>query len=980
MGDMVAEFDWAETPLGPIESWPESLTTTVGIMLHSKQPMFLWWGPELIQIYNDAYVPSFGVGKHPRALGQRGRECWVEIWPIIGPQIDDVLTQGKACWFEDALVPIFRNGKIEDVYWTYGYSPVFDEAGTIAGVMVICSETTARVQANANKEATRVLVEQERERLLRFFSQAPTGICLLRGPDFVFEFANHQYERLVGRRDLVGKALLDALPELRGKGFDDLLRRVVETQEPYYGHEVFVQLAREADEGRETLEDVYCTFIYSPMRTIDGTVDGVSVFALDVTGLVVARKEVEQLAAKVQKSEGELRALAESMPQLAWSAGPDGVIDWYNRRWYDYTGKDPASAEEWNWHQVHDPEVLPEVTRRWQQAITTGDDFEMEIPLRRSDGVFRWHLARAVALKDETGAVTRWFGTNTDVDDFKRLEAESARLLEAAQRDRRAAEAASLAKDEFLTTASHELRTPLNAILGWARLLRAGQLDPSAYLRGIESIERNAAAQVRLVEDILDGARVITGKLRLEIRPLDLTQLVRAALDAVRPAAEAKSITLSTELDPLATRISGDPERLQQVIWNLCNNAIKFTPKGGSVTVRLKRDGTDVELTVKDTGLGIAPEFLPHVFERFRQGEGSTTRRFGGLGLGLALVRHFVEAHGGSVSAESDGTGEGATFRVRVPMQAVLQPTSPSDRPSPDRSFAVSPQNSDLSGIRVLVVDDETDARDLVATVLRGRGADVRLAGDADEALTELGKEMPDVLLSDVGMPKVSGYDLIKRIRSEFGAEGAELPAIALTAYAREEDRRLAVEAGFHDHIPKPVEPADMIRIVATSARARPNPSRAAPEAGPRADILFKASQILQVGGVSEFLKFINSRTAHRYTAICRFKGSVLEGLHLYDAETLSLRDGATMHLPDTYCSIVGETDRSFTTADTRRDERLRKHGARDAVVSYCGVPIRATTGEPLGTLCHFDLIPCDVPTVEIPLMEATARLLTPYL
>ncbi|HVW29987.1 MAG TPA: ATP-binding protein [Polyangiaceae bacterium] len=700
MAELVRAFDWSATALGPIDSWPGCLTTMVGVMLHSRQPMFLWWGSELIQIYNDAYVPSFGVGKHPRALGQRGRDCWQEIWPIIGPQIDDVLQRGKPCWFEDALVPIFRNGAIEDVYWTYGYSPVFDEAGRIAGVLVICNETTARVQATAAKEAARALVDHERERILRFFSQAPAGICLLRGPDFVFEFANEQYQRLVGRTDIVGKPLLEALPELVGQGFDDVLRQVVQSNETFFGHEVQVKLARER-RAPQSLSDVYCTFIYSPMRDVNGAVEGVSVFALDVTPQVLARQKLEALASQLQRSAAERNA-----------------------------------------------------------------------------------------------------------------------LLATAQRERENAEHANRAKDEFLTTASHELRTPLTAILGWARLLRAGHLDPSGYLRGVETIERNALAQVRLIEDILDGSRIITGKLRLETRPLDLRRLVQAAVETVRPAADAKNIALCSEVDETAVHVVGDPERLQQVVWNLCNNAIKFTPKGGAVSVRLRRIGTDVELEVSDNGQGIAPDFLPHVFERFRQGEGSTTRRYGGLGLGLALVRHLIEAHGGSVSAESAGVGCGATFTARIPVQATFRKVE-SEPPAANRDVAATPLVVDLTGVSVLVVDDDPDSRALVATVLRGSGADVTTATNAMDALHHLSRAMPTLLLSDVGMPETDGYELMRRVRTELGAAGAAVPAIALTAYAREEDRRLAISAGFNHHVAKPVEPAALLRIVAGAAANR---------------------------------------------------------------------------------------------------------------------------------------------------------------
>jgi PAS domain S-box-containing protein len=550
-------------------------------------------------------------------------------------------------------------------------------------------------------------------------------------------------------------------------------------------------------------------------------------YTRDVTAQVLARGEVDALAAELQKREAEFRTLVESIPQLAWSATPDGSIDWFNRRWYQYTGTSLEDVEGWRWQHLVQPSFRSDVVQRWQAALTEGSSFEMEFPLRRADGAFRWHLTQALPLRDPVGRILRWFGTNTDIDDTKRVEAEREALLESAQREKRNAEAANRTKDEFLITASHELRTPLGAILGWARLLRAGKLDPSGYLRGIETIERNAQVQVRLIEDILDGSRIITGNLRLEIRRLDFTQVVHAALEAVMPAADAKGISVALELDPSASIIAGDPERLQQVVWNLVNNAIKFTPKAGHVSIRLKRVDSDIELEVSDSGQGIAADFLPHVFDRFRQAEGTTTRRHGGLGLGLALVRYLVEAHGGRVSAASPGPGLGATFRAWFPVQAVVvaQEMEPASRESMP-SAAPDTSSVDLAGINVLVVDDEADARDLVATVLRGAGAEVTVAASAAEALRLLATSFPMVLVSDVGMPEVDGYDLIRRVRSQFDANGSNLPAVALTAYAREEDRRLALAAGFDRHVAKPVEPAELVRIVARVHAQRPRRAR----------------------------------------------------------------------------------------------------------------------------------------------------------
>ena len=385
------------------------------------------------------------------------------------------------------------------------------------------------------------------------------------------------------------------------------------------------------------------------------------------------------------------------------------------------------------------------------------------------------------------------------------------------------AEAASCAKDEFLAMLSHELRTPLTAILGWARMLSAGQLDETNTARALETIERNAKAQSQLIEDILDVSRVITGKLRLEVQPIDLAAVIESAANGVLPAADSKGIRLQRVLDSGAGLVSGDPARLQQIVWNLLSNAIKFTPKGGRVQIRLERINSHVEIIVTDTGQGVSPDILPFIFERFRQADSTTTRAHSGLGLGLAIVRHLVEMHGGTVEAESGGAGQGATFTVKLPLMVVrsldirrardaerVHPTASGDMP-----FNCPPE---LDGLRVLVVDDEEDTRVLLRMVLERCGASVTAVSSAQEALAALKQSRPDVLVSDLGMPEEDGYSLIKKVRALSAEDGGQTPAAALTAYARVEDRLKVLNSGFQIHIPKPVEPIELVTVVANLA------------------------------------------------------------------------------------------------------------------------------------------------------------------
>lgn len=402
-----------------------------------------------------------------------------------------------------------------------------------------------------------------------------------------------------------------------------------------------------------------------------------------------------------------------------------------------------------------------------------------------------------------------------------RTEAEKA----AADNERlyRQAQEASQLKEEFLATVSHELRNPLNAILGWSRMLRSGQVPENEVSKALETIERNARAQAQLIDDLLDVSRIITGKLRMDVRPADPNLFIEAAIDAVKPAAEAKGVRLQKIMDTSAVSVPGDPIRLQQVVWNLLSNAIKFTSRGGRVQVLLERVNSHVQIVVSDTGEGIPPEFLPHVFDRFRQADQRTTRQHGGMGLGLAIVKNLVELHGGSVRAASAGNGEGATFTVRLPVVPVYQVDPDGGRVHPSaRDLLPQPECADrLDGIAILVVDDEPDTRDLLKAGLERCGAQVMLAASAAEAFGAIEVQIPDVLISDIGMPDEDGYDLIRKLRLLPDEKGGKIQAIALTAYARVDDRLRALRSGYQMHVPKPVELAELVAVADSLVKRR---------------------------------------------------------------------------------------------------------------------------------------------------------------
>jgi PAS domain S-box-containing protein len=534
------------------------------------------------------------------------------------------------------------------------------------------------------------------------------------------------------------------------------------------------------------------------------------------------------------RTEERFRALLDSMPLCVWALGADGTPSYANRSWLEYAGADagaqgPLAA-------LH-PEDEAAVRTDVQTALRRGEPIELEYRLRSArDGSYRWHAVRFLPQRDPEGVVSGWIGTATDIENFKRTQDAHAELAVKEREAREAAEAANRAKDEFLATLSHELRTPLNAMVGWTHMLRSRTLSPEKEQKALETIERNARAQAELIEDILDVSRIIAGKLRIEIHPVDLQSIVEVAVDAVRPAAESKGITLDRRVGTLPDRFVGDAGRLQQAIWNLLSNAIKFTPAGGRVQLDVASDGKQVVIEVRDTGCGIATDFMPFVFDRFRQLDSSSRRTHGGLGIGLAIVRHIVELHGGTVTCDSAGTDHGSTFALRLPIRA--QEAWPSAvAPEVRKAGAVRPSSDelvDLSGIKVLLVDDEPDARELLTEVLQQCGAVVIATHSADEAVRLIPREHPAVLLSDIGLPGEDGYKLISRVRALPPEDGGNLPAAAITAYARSDDARRALAAGYQRHAPKPIQPTTLAALVAGLAQMHPHAPDSAEEKPPR--------------------------------------------------------------------------------------------------------------------------------------------------
>ncbi|MBG1245083.1 hybrid sensor histidine kinase/response regulator, partial [Nostoc sp. NZL] len=532
---------------------------------------------------------------------------------------------------------------------------------------------------------------------------------------------------------------------------------------------------------------------------------GVSIFVTDISD----RKQAEKA---LRESEEQFRNMADNAPFMVWVTDTNSYCTYLSKSWYEFTGQSEEIGLGFGWLNAVHPEDYNQVKNVFLEANRRYEDFRIEYRLRRKDSEYRWVIDAANPWFGVDGQFKGYIGSVIDITERKIAEAERDRLLQLEQAARTEAETANRIKDEFLAVLSHELRSPLNPILGWARLLQTREFDAAAVKKAIATIERNAQLQAQLIEDLLDVSRILQGKLNLNMFPVNLVLVIEGALETVRLAAEAKNIQIKTMLDASFGQVLGDSGRLQQVIWNLLSNAVKFTPEGGKIAIQLERVDTQAQITVSDTGKGISPEFLPHVFEYFRQADSTTTRRFGGLGLGLAIVRHLIELHGGTIWAESLGEGQGAIFTARIPL--IKKKLTLKQQIIP--TLNASPTTEILAGIQILVVDDDDDTREFHTFVLEQAGARVTAVASAKEALQVLAESEPEILLSDIGMPETDGYMLMRQVKTLQALQAKQIPAIALTAYAGEINQQQALESGFQKHMSKPVEPEELVKAIAT--------------------------------------------------------------------------------------------------------------------------------------------------------------------
>ena len=948
MGALIRAYPWRQSSFGSLSEWPSGLLTAVSICLNARFPMVIWWGDEFRLLYNDAFQPILG-DRHPQALGQPAAAVFTESWHVIGPQLTELVATKTANRMEDLLIPVFRAGYLEESYYTYSYSPLLDEEGTVNGVFTVIVETTKQIlsdrrlaaltelssrlgDAKTVDEVYRVTFEilarnpadipfaalyqlntAKTQAVLR--AQTPIEGGTLSLPLVVnmaeadpWQFESVLYaqsaltlEDLSGRFDavptgtfalpvsqarilpvralrrknltrllIVGinpacpldddySAFLDLIAERMASAITNTNSRIAEqalkvSEEKLKSfvdaNVVGILLGTVAGSIQEANEEMLRIIGYSRedlrrgLRWIDITPpeylprdqraireakktgacspyekeyvrkDGNRVPVLIGFSLVgEARQEVvafvldvsdrKRAQESLRQREAELSVVTNTVPVMISFVDAEQRYRFNNRGYEEWFGLSAAEMSGRHLREVMS-ESEYEAIRPYVERVLAGEQVAYENQVFSRDGKPYYLSATYVPRFNQAGDVEGFVTLISDVTDRRRIEIEREQLLQSEKAAREAAERANRIKDEFLAVVSHELRTPLSPIVGWSQLLKRGKLSAEKTAVALDTIERNAKLQVQLIGDLLDISRVLRGKMTLVKSRVDLRDVIAAALDTVRLAAETKAIEIELTLSPCL--VVGDTGRLQQVVWNLLSNAVKFTPEAGKVSVTLSAADKQAKIRVADTGKGISADFLPYVFEHFRQEDYSTTRQFGGLGLGLAITRQLVEMHGGRIEVESAGEDRGAAFTVTIPLAS----------PASDLS-SVSPlikAKDDLTDVHLLIVDDEVDSQEITAFVLEQAHATVTIASSGAEALREIEQSVPDVLISDIGMPDMDGYALMRQIRQRPAEKGGELLAIALTAYAGESDFKQAIAAGFHRHLAKPIDPTELIATV----------------------------------------------------------------------------------------------------------------------------------------------------------------------
>ncbi len=783
-GAIVRSIDWAKTPLGAIDTWPASLKALVGMVLHAEHPMLLWWGSELRQFYNDSYIPSLGA-KHPAAMGERG--------------------DGKPIEAEDQLVSIVRNGRIEDVYWTYSYSPVFDESESVAGMLVVCTETTSRVLAERRHRAVQLLAKQTSlatthdevlNALRALFDETKDDV------PFVLVYAVDERGELIIRSSI-------GMTEDRTRAIDTMVRPLLSTaasQAPVAIDASSCAYVASIDDGKNTRVG-YAVFGLSPRRAFDDAYRAFLQQLIDQVSMARRRIEIDRTKQALVEERNSL--LLQAPIATALLRGPTHIFEVVNPLFCRMVNRTDLVGKAY-------VEAFPEVATSSLPAVLdnvyrTGQPFfsgKMLVPIdKRGNGTLEdcFFTFNLEALRNATGQVYGMMAVALEITDLVKAR----QATEKAQQEHEGllveAQQASRAKDEFFAMLGHELRNPLAPIVTALHLMR--QHSSGAASREQQIIERQVGHLVRLVDDLLDVSKIARGKIVLKKEGVDIHDVVANAVEIVSDLFEEHRHRLSLDVPDSGASVTGDPVRLVQVVANLLTNAARYTEPGGNISVHAKREDEDIVLTVKDNGTGIDAELLPRIFDLFVQGRRNTDRKEGGLGLGLALVRSLVTMHGGAVVARSEGIGHGSEFEIRLPAREnkAIRSTR-----TPNKDFRTRPISK-----RILVVDDNVDSAEMMRAMLESIGHVVALAHDGPEALTVAAEFVPDVALLDIGLPVMDGYELGRRLLTAEPTLKCRL--IALTGYGQEHDRAQSKASGFEAHLVKPVDMHDLLDLISAS-------------------------------------------------------------------------------------------------------------------------------------------------------------------
>lgn len=820
---LIRSTDWHDTPLGPLSHWPQSLKTALGMLLHSKHPMVLLWGPQLLRFYNDAFLPSLGHDREPPPMGVPAAQAWSEIWPLVWPQISEVMRHGKASWSEDRLVPVRRNGMLEDVYWSYGPSPVFDESGAIGGTLIVCTETTERVLSERRQRVLHRLVEQSAgmtdpaevvahagEVLAGAMLDIPfAAIYAGQGSDgdMLCLHASGLPDEALERVDGAVKQALDELHAqgqgsgvaLEARGVCLLVPQVGEAPLPAYVVSASGSTGRRGDA---------IVFGLNPKLPFDPAYRSfLDRFATNL-GLALVRVQAARLRISAHNERDKL--LLQAPVAAAVLTGAEHVFVLANRLFCEVLGRQDIVGRSYLDafpEQAGTPLALAmdNVYQAGKRHVTA----ETPVRLVRRDGALPEDCYFKFNLEPMRNSLGRVFGMMViAVDITEQVRARQALERTDSERQQMLAEleAASRAKDEFLAMLGHELRNPLSPIVMALQLMRLR--GDTATSREQAIIQRQVEHLIRLVDDLLDVSKITRGKVELRRETFEIADVLAKAVEIASLLFEQRNHQLVIEASREGLQWQGDSVRLAQVVANLLTNAARYTPPGGKVTLSAWQEPAEIVISVKDDGIGIPADLLPHVFDLFVQGRRGVDRAEGGLGIGLALVKNLVTLHGGTVSAHSDGPGQGSVFVIRLPQTRRAEPLA--DAALDD---AASAHHGPLVlAKRVLVVDDNRDAGESLAEVLRAMGHSVCVVTEPLAGLALAGEFEPQVAVLDIGLPGMDGYELAARIREKLGATPCRL--IALTGYGQEHDRRRCLAAGFDAHMVKPADIELLGRLV----------------------------------------------------------------------------------------------------------------------------------------------------------------------